>query len=94
MGRGEISWKHQDVFLTETLIGERVGLEPIDDRYWRVYFAAFPIARFDSRKLQMLPLPRREDFHTDEAGEGDTSPSPAPHPLAQPEQKVSTMSPV
>jgi len=91
--RGEISWKHQDVFLTETLIGERVGLEPIDDRYWTVYFAAFPIARFDSRKLQMLPLPRREDFHADEAGEGDTSPSPAPHPLAQ-EQKVSTMSPV
>jgi transposase InsO family protein len=92
--RGEISWKHQDVFLTETLIGERVGLEPIDDRYWTVYFAAFPIARFDSRSLRMLPLPQRETFDLDEAGEGGPSPSPAPHPLTEPDEKVSGMCPV
>jgi transposase InsO family protein len=58
--RGEISWKHQEVFLTEALIGERVGLEPIDERYWRVYFAAFPIALFDSRELRMQKLAQRE----------------------------------
>ena len=55
--RGEISWNHQAVFLTEALIGERVGLEAIDERYWRVYFAAFPIAIFDSRGLRMHKMP-------------------------------------
>jgi hypothetical protein len=80
--------------LTETLIGERVGLEPIDDRFFTIYFAQFPIARFDSRRLLALPLPRRENFYVDEAGEGDSSPSPAPHPLTHPEPEVSGMCPV
>ena len=91
---GEFVWKHQPVFLSEVLWGERIGLLPIDDRFFRVYFADFPIARFDSRKLEVLPLPRREIFYEDEAGEGDPSPSPAPHPLTEAEQKVSGMSPV
>lgn len=63
--RGEISWKHQEVFLTEALIGERVGLEPIDERYWRVYFAAFPIALFDSRELRMQKIAKRESGGND-----------------------------
>lgn len=91
--RGEFSWKHQDMFLTETLIGERVGLLPMDARFYTVYFAEFPIARFDSRTLRVLPLPEREDFTGDEAGQGEASPSPAPHPL-NPDPKVSTMCPV
>lgn len=91
--RGEFSWKHQDMFLTETLIGERVGLLPMDDRFYTVYFAEFPIARFDSRTLRVLPLPEREDFTGDEAGQGEASPCPAPHPL-NPHRKVSTMCPV
>ena len=92
--RGEFSWKHQDVFLSETLIGERVGLEALDERYWCVYFAEFPIACFDSRELVTFALSQQEDFDMDEAGEGEASPSPAPHPLKEPEPNVSRMSPV
>lgn len=92
--RGQISWKHQDVFLSETLIGERVGLEAIDERYWLVYFARFPIACFDSHELCMLPKEKAKTFATDDAGEGDGSPSPARHPLTEPDQEVSTMCPV
>ena len=91
---GDFSWKHENVFLSEVLWGERIGLLPVDDRFFTIYFAAFPLARFDSRKLVVLPLPQGEDFYTDEAGEGDNSPSPAPHPLTEPEQKVSGMCPV
>ena len=91
--RGDLSWKHQHVFLTETLIGERVGLLATDDRFYTVYFAQYPIARFDSHTLRVLPLPKQEEFNVDDAGEGDASPSPAPHPL-NPERKVSTMCPV
>jgi len=54
--RGAFSWKHQDVFLSETLIGERIGLEPMDERYYRIYFAAFPLARFDSHGLRVERL--------------------------------------
>lgn len=58
--RGQISWNHEHVFLTEALIGERVGLDAIDDRWYRVYFTAFPIALFDSGERRMQKLRRRE----------------------------------
>jgi transposase InsO family protein len=89
---GSFSWKKQDVFLSETLIGEPVGLLPLDDRIYTVYFAAFPIASFDSHRRTILPLPAAS-CHVG-AGEGETSPSPAPHPLEAEEPKVSGMSPV
>jgi hypothetical protein len=92
--RGNLSWKHEHVFLTETLIGERVGLLPIDERFYTVYFAAFPIARFDSRRLLIVRCPSDADFCGVGAREGDASPSPAPHPLREMEEKVSGMCPV
>ena len=55
--RGGFSWKHESVFLSEALIGERVGLESIDERYFTIYFAEFPLGRFDSFGLQVEPLP-------------------------------------
>ncbi len=59
---GEFNWKHQHIFLSETLAGEAVGLETIDDRYYRIYFASFPIARFDShqRRVQALGQQRAQ----------------------------------
>jgi putative transposase len=90
--RGCFSWKKQDVFLSETLIGEPIGLLPVDDRIYTVYFAAFPIARFDSHRQTILPL-RAVSCHAG-AGEGEASPSPAPHPLEANEPKVSGMCPV
>ena len=59
--RGEFNWKHQHVFLTETLAGEGIGLEPIDDGYWCVYFPAFPIALFDSEALAVETMPESEN---------------------------------
>ncbi len=92
--RGEINWRHQHVFLTEVLMGERVGLWQLDDRYWRVYFLDLPIACFDSYKVCMLSLPQTENLGTDEAGEEGKPPYPAPHPPIASDQKVSGMSPV
>jgi hypothetical protein len=92
--RGNFSWKHQDVFVSETLIGEPIGLLPVDDRIYTVYYAAFPIARFDSHRRVILPLSQRAGFCGAAAGEGEDSPSPAPHPLDEPKPKVSGMCPV
>jgi hypothetical protein len=90
---GQFSWKHHDVFVSETLSGERIGLEAIDDRWYTIYFAEFPLGRFDSRTCTVHRLSAAAGFCKADAGEGKLTPSPAPHPQ-NPDQKVSTMSPV
>lgn len=92
--RGEFSWKHQDVFLSETLVGESIGLLPVDERFFTVYFAAFPLARFDSHKLVIAPCPMQTSFCEVGAREGEVSPSLASHPREAAEEKVSGMCPV
>jgi transposase InsO family protein len=92
--QGQIRWKKHDVVLSQVLWGERVGLLPVDDRWFTIYFAQFAIAHFDSQKLRVLPLPQEENYDIAEAGEGEASPSPAPHPLNLKDQKVSGMCPV
>jgi transposase InsO family protein len=58
--RGQFKWKDQHVFLTESLAGEAVGLEQIDDRYFTIYFCTQPVARFDSYQLCTQPLPQKK----------------------------------
>ncbi len=92
---GHFRWKKRhDVFLSEVLWGERVGLLPIDERWYTVYFAHLPLGRFDSWQRRVVPLPNGFSFYRDEAREGEASPSPAPHPLEAAEEKVSGMCPV
>jgi transposase InsO family protein len=92
--KGHFRWKKQEVFVSEVLWGERIGLLPLDDHCYTVYFAQFPIARFDTRHAYLTPLPKAGvDYKTD-AGKGEASPSPAPHPLNQVDEKVSGMCPV
>jgi len=93
--KGHFRWKKRhEVFVSEVLWGERVGLLPIDERWYTVYFAHLPLGRFDSWQRRVVPLPKAVSFDKDEAGEEDKSPSPAPHPLTKPEEKVSGMCPV
>jgi transposase InsO family protein len=92
--QGQIRWKKHDVFLTEVLWGESVGLLPLDERWFTIYFAQFAIARFDSQKLRVCPLAKEEGFYIADAGAGEASPSPAPHPLTNEEEKLSGMRPV
>src|SRR5271168_57094 len=83
---GHFRWgkdKH-DVFLSEVLWSERIGLLPEDDRWFIIYFAQFPIARFDSQTLRVVPLSKAsEGLCKMGAGEGEKPPSPAPHPLEE-----------
>ena len=58
---GQFFWRGQDVFLGKALAGERIGLQAVDDRYWRVYFASVPIAYLDEAKnkiTETLPQPK------------------------------------
>jgi hypothetical protein len=91
---GHFHWKKYDAFLSEVFWGERVGLLPEDDRWLTIYFAEVPVARFDSQKLRVTPLSETRVRGNVDAREGEDSPSPAPHPLIEEEQKVSGMCPV
>jgi hypothetical protein len=53
-----------------------------------------PLARFDSQKLRVTPLPKAGSSANVSTEEGDASPSSAPHPFTEQEQKVSGMCPV
>jgi putative transposase len=59
---GHFRWKKEDVFLSEVFWGERVRLLPADDRWFTVYFAQLPLARFDSHKLMVTPLLKIASF--------------------------------
>ena len=39
---GEIKWRNDFIFLSQVLVGEPVGLEPLDEGRWRVHYG--PIA--------------------------------------------------
>lgn len=93
---GEIAWRgHRHIFLTEVLIGERVALEPLDEqeRWYTIYFAHWPLARFDSLTCTVHRLAPTPDFYSAGAKEGEPPPSSALHP-PNPDQNLSTMSPV
>jgi transposase InsO family protein len=52
--RGEFRWKVTKVFVGRVLRGESVGLEPLADRYWRVWFGPMPLGVFDDHRRRML----------------------------------------
>lgn len=53
---GDVVDQH-DVHLSPVLWGERTGLVAADDRWFTIDFAQVPIARFDRRRLCVVPLP-------------------------------------
>jgi len=90
---GQFMWKTHDVFLSETLRGERIALQPIDDRWYTIYFAEFALGHFDHRTRTVHRRMPAHGFYRADAGDGEPPPSPAPHPH-NPDQNLSTMSPV
>ena len=47
----------------------RAGLLADDERWYTIYFAQLPIARFDSQQLCVRPLPKSSGFCKVSAGE-------------------------
>ena len=85
--RGHFRWQKHEVFLSEVLWGERVGLLPVDDRWFTIYFAQFPIARFDSQQLRVTPLSMTRGLSKVREVEGDASPSTSPRPSSKETRK-------
>ncbi len=97
--QGQFRWKKHEVFVSEVLWGEPVGLLPVDEHCFTVYFAQFPLAHFDSRHAYLTPFTqtggiKAGDGYRKGAKEGEVSPSSALHPFNPLDQKVSGMCPV
>jgi putative transposase len=53
---GQMKWQGQEVYVTTALAGERIGLEPLEDGRWMVYFASHALGIFEERKKEIVPL--------------------------------------
>ena len=51
---GEIRWRCQLLYVSELLAGELVGLQPIDDRYWRLSFGPLELAVVDNHCHRLI----------------------------------------
>lgn len=59
-GGGDMAWSGRDVYITQALTGQYIGLEPIEDGMWKVYFADVPLAIFDEKTLRVKRLDTRK----------------------------------
>jgi transposase InsO family protein len=52
---GCIRWRGGMLFVSETLTGEPVGLDRLDDRHWALYFGQIPLSILDDHICSWLP---------------------------------------
>jgi putative transposase len=50
---GQMRWTNQYVFVSHALAGEAVGMEPIADRRWRVWFYSYEVGILDEPTLKV-----------------------------------------
>ena len=56
---GEIKWKGDTIYVSETLTGEPVGLVPHDDRFWTIRFGPLSIGLLDDHARCVLHTPTK-----------------------------------
>jgi Integrase core domain len=71
---GHFRWQGAQIFLSEALAGERVGLQQIDEHRFTIYFARFPIAILDHGKSKVMSWSPTEGLCVEGAEEGETAP--------------------
>ena len=71
---GHFRWKKHDVFLSEVLWGEPIGLLPVEDGLFTIYFAHLPLARFDARDCKLSPLPGKGPAKHERSSSGQACP--------------------
>jgi len=91
--QGCFRWKKHDVFLSEVLWGETVGLLPVDDGCYTVYFAHMPLALFDAGTGKTYRLPASIGVQPRPSVSGAAAPETEKQNLPD-KEKVSEMCPV
>jgi putative transposase len=57
---GVMWWHSKPTVVSTVLIGETIGLEPIDDGEWDLHFGPIRLGRFDERTRRIHPAARRQ----------------------------------
>jgi hypothetical protein len=52
---GDISWHKSRVFISEVFRGEDIGLEKVEDRFYKIYFCNLEVGEFDVNDLRFRP---------------------------------------
>jgi transposase InsO family protein len=55
-GAGQMKWGGKDIRITSALSGERIGLKPVGDGRWEIYFCNHLLGYFDERKARVIPI--------------------------------------
>jgi len=63
---GQIRWRGPLVFVSHALAGERVGLEPIGEGCWRLWFSFYEIGWFSEHEPRVRRPPRPEPDEEEE----------------------------
>lgn len=58
--QGDLRWKGKQIYLSETLAGETVGLEQVSDYTWNIYFATLKIATLNDLKYKIERLQHKK----------------------------------
>lgn len=53
---GQISWRGRELFVSETLAGEDLGLEEVADGLWTVHYATVALGRLNERERRLYPI--------------------------------------
>ncbi len=53
---GQMKWRGRNVMLTKALWGQEIGLKPIADGLWAIYFEALELGEFDERQWRVRPV--------------------------------------
>jgi transposase InsO family protein len=53
---GQFCWKKKQIFLTEVLWGESIGLLPLGNNLFNIYFASRPLVGFDATRAKLVRL--------------------------------------
>jgi transposase InsO family protein len=91
---GEFYWRTHRVFLGEAFGGEPIGLEPLDGRYWLVYYATVALGVFDAHRCRMLTAREVAKVAADGRFGRPFRSAPGPAEPSPQNPKVSTMCPV
>jgi hypothetical protein len=93
--QGYFRWKKKDIFLTEVLWGEPIGLLPIGDSLFNIFFSNRPLVGFDARRGKLVPLTNPGWPKLPAFASGQACPEPKDKNKNLPErEKLSGMCPV
>lgn len=57
---GSIAWHGRECYISETIIGEPVALDQIDDRYFEIYYGPIKLAVYDDAKKIFIKPKRKK----------------------------------